>query len=131
MLDLLVVATLGEWLKAVLIGLMALKDFSGWDSSPSLSGIGSSVVAIVYYFVMLAGMGGEYMFGLKKLNQFTFQEFVRPLWVSVIVFAVPWSLVDKSTITFGSILACYQNGFFWKRILESKNRGMTSKKRKI
>jgi hypothetical protein len=71
--------------------------------------------AAVYFLVMLAGMAGEYMFGLKKFKQFTVEEFVRPFWVSLIVFSVPWSLVDKGALTYGSVLACYQNGFFWKR----------------
>ena len=38
-----------------------------------------------------------------------------------IVFSVPWSVVDKSAPTFASVLACYQNGFFWKKVLERKN----------
>jgi hypothetical protein len=80
----------------------------------------SLLIPIFYFAMMLAGMAGEYMFGLKRFKNFTVSEFVRPFWVSLIVFGVPWAMVDKSTLTFASILACYQNGFFWKSVLEKQ-----------
>jgi hypothetical protein len=67
-------------------------------------------------------MAAEYMFGLKKFKNFTLAEFSRPFWVALIVFSVPWTLVDKTALTFGSVLACYQNGFFWKKVLERSRR---------
>jgi hypothetical protein len=78
------------------------------------------LMGLAYFVIMLAGMAAEYMFGLKDFKKFTLSEFIRPFWVALIVFSVPWSLVDKSTLTFGSVLACYQNGFFWKKVLERR-----------
>jgi hypothetical protein len=91
---------------------------SAWPASESPSA--EFLIGVLYFIIMLAGMAGEYMFGLKDFKKFTFAEFVRPFWVALIVFSVPWSLVDKSALTFGSVLACYQNGFFWKKVLERR-----------
>jgi len=76
------------------------------------------LISAVYFIVMLAGMAGDYMFGLRKLKDFKLAEFVKPFWVSLIAFSVPWGLVQNSTFSFGSIIICYQNGFFWKNILD-------------
>jgi hypothetical protein len=50
----------------------------------------------LYFVVMLAGMAGEYMFGLKRFKDFTVSEFARPFWVSLIIFGVPWAIVDRN-----------------------------------
>lgn len=84
------------------------------------------VVGVVYFTVMLLGMAGEYMFGLKSWGSFSIMEFQRPLWVSLLVFGGIWSALDKGQLSFTSLLACYQNGFFWKTVL----RHPTSRPRK-
>jgi hypothetical protein len=77
-------------------------------------------IGAAYFGMMVLGMLGEYMFRLKKWSSFKLEEFVRPFWVALIVFGVPWATVDKSTITLSSVIACYQNGFFWKMVLEKQ-----------
>jgi hypothetical protein len=77
-----------------------------------------ALIGCFYFAVMVLGMGGEYMFRLKRWSSFKLDEFVRPLWVALIVFGVPWATVDKSVVTLSSVIACYQNGFFWKLVLE-------------
>jgi hypothetical protein len=69
---------------------------------------------------MLAGMAGQYMWGLKKLSEFELIEFVRPLWVSIIVFAAFWTSAQVQDFNFPAIAAAYQNGFFWKVVLEKE-----------
>jgi len=115
------------WLKSVLatialVGLVISIIFSqdlahGPDLSEGKAG-GGYLLGSIYFVVMLAGMAAEYMFGLKEWKTFSLTEFAKPFWVALIVFSIPWSLVDKNTLTFGSVLACYQNGFFWKKVLE-------------
>jgi hypothetical protein len=107
---------------SIFFGPAALRGGEWWDASVFWATLGKLFngeffIGVIYFLIMLAGMAGEYMFGLKSLKKFTFTEFVRPFWVSLIVFSVPWSLVDKSALTFASVLACYQNGFFWKSVL--------------
>ena len=36
-------------------------------------------------------------------------------------FGIPWSTIDKSVVSLASVIACYQNGFFWKIILDRAN----------
>lgn len=72
-----------------------------------------------YFALMLAGMTAQYMFNLKKPSDFDLWEFVRPLWISVMVFAFFWlTLKPEDGITFALGAGSFQNGFFWKVIFE-------------
>lgn len=111
----------------VVIGLGAYFTMRGTATGPGTGSPGTAsvnmkpfLVGAAYFLIMLLGMAAEYMFGLKNFKRFNVAEFVRPFWVALIVFSVPWSLVDKEAINYASLLACYQNGFFWKKVLESK-----------
>lgn len=108
------IAGLAYWLTASDSGIryaQASATRPAWDAVMVMIGV-------FYFMIMIAGMCAEYMFGLKSLADFNLGELVRPFWVSLIVFSVPWSTIDRSGITFASVVACYQNGFFWKKVLE-------------
>jgi hypothetical protein len=83
---------------------------------------GATLIGCFYFAMMVLGMLGEYMFRLKKWSSFRLEEFVRPLWVALIVFGIPWSTVDKSVVTLSSVITCYQNGFFWKLVLDRQRK---------
>src|SRR5215471_18781994 len=75
-----------------------------------------------YFSMMLLGMVGQYMWGIKSRAQFRWAEFVRPLWVSIIVFTPFWSTVHVTGVSYGAAAAAYQNGFFLKVVLETQGR---------
>lgn len=77
-------------------------------------------VGAFYFGVMLFGMTGQYMWGLKSRQDFNLYEFVKPLWISFIVFAPFWSSLTVHGITYGAAAAAYQNGFFWKVVFEQQ-----------
>lgn len=87
---------------------------------------------LLYFGVMVSGMFGEYMFGLKALKDFELLELIRPLWAAIIVFGVPWTTIDHQSISYASISSCYTNGFFWKSVLSTrKPRRARSPKSKV
>ena len=99
----------------VFVGASATLDKLGTDWVPGF------LKWLFYFGVMLAGMAGQYMWGLKKTSAFKFDEFIKPIWISILIFGPLWSTVANSAITFVTVAAAYQNGFFWKVILESQS----------
>lgn len=77
-------------------------------------------VWIFYFTFMLFGMAGQYMWGLKDRSEFNVYEFLKPLWVSLIVFAPFWSSLAVQGINYAAVAAAYQNGFFWKIVLDQQ-----------
>jgi len=95
------------------------------DVSPGTTGATATsgfLLWAFYFSMMLLGMVGQYMWGIKSRAQFRWAEFVRPLWVSIIVFTPFWSTVHVSGVSYGAAAAAYQNGFFWKVVLETQGR---------
>jgi hypothetical protein len=82
------------------------------------------MTGLIYFLAVLAGMAGQYMFGLKKWKDFRIQDFARPFWVALILFGVVWGIVDQEETTLMSLIASYQNGFFWKTILDREQKSM-------
>jgi hypothetical protein len=76
-------------------------------------------------------MAGQYMWGLKKFSEFDYYEFLRPLWVSLIVFAPFWSTISDTGISYAAAAGAYQNGFFWKIVFDHQGqahvKGLTRK----
>lgn len=106
----------------VTLAVIAILGVRRWEFLDSRISETHLPIAAFYFAIMVAGMGAEYMFGLKRWRKFQIEEFVRPFWVSLIVFSVPWSVIDKETVSFASIIACYQNGFFWKIVLKAREK---------
>jgi len=77
-------------------------------------------VWMFYFTFMLFGMAGQYMWGLKDRSEFNVYEFLKPLWVSLIVFAPFWSSLAVQGINYAAVAAAYQNGFFWKIVLDQQ-----------
>jgi hypothetical protein len=77
----------------------------------------------LYFTMMLLGMVGQYMFRLKNWSRFELHEFLTPLWVSIFVFTPFWtSLASYDTVTYSAAALAYQNGFFWKLLVDEFGR---------
>ena len=75
---------------------------------------------LFYFAFMLFGMAGQYMWGLKNKSEFNAYEFLKPLWVSLIVFSPFWNSLSVQGINYAAVAAAYQNGFFWKIVLDNQ-----------
>jgi hypothetical protein len=73
---------------------------------------------VLYFAVMLLGMAAEYMWGLKRYKEFKLRDFMKPLWVSIILFAPLWNHVSEMDVSYIGIVSAYQNGFFWKVLFD-------------
>ncbi len=89
-------------------------------SAPQPDNVQTFSIGVFYFAVMLFGMAGQYMWGLKSKDDFNLYEFVKPLWVSFIVFGPFWSSLTVHGISYGAAAAAYQNGFFWKVVFEQQ-----------
>ena len=75
---------------------------------------------IALYFVMLAGMMSKYFFdaiGDGNIINFQKWQFIKPIFISPIVFGVLYSATDQSTSVVLLIIFAFQNGFFWQTVL--------------
>jgi hypothetical protein len=81
-----------------------------------------------YFGMMLFGMAGQYFWRLKSMKRFELGEFVRPLWISFIVFTPFWTASKVDGISYVAAAAAYQNGFFWKVVLDKEEKKMKSAK---
>lgn len=81
-----------------------------------------------YFGMMLFGMAGQYFWRLKSMKTFELGEFVRPLWISFIVFTPFWTASKVDGISYVAAAAAYQNGFFWKVVLDKEVKQMKSAK---
>ncbi|HET9537815.1 MAG TPA: hypothetical protein VFP43_21135 [Mesorhizobium sp.] len=91
--------------------------------------LGRHLVRILFYFgMMLFGMAGQYFWRLKSMKTFELGEFVRPLWISFIVFTPFWTASKVDGISYVAAAAAYQNGFFWKVVLDKEVKQMKSAK---
>ena len=79
--------------------------------------------------MMLFGMAGQYFWRLKSMKTFELGEFVRPLWISFIVFTPFWTASKVDGISYVAAAAAYQNGFFWKVVLDKEVKQMKSRER--
>lgn len=118
---------LGMLAVVVLLGIVLASDFARPFRAAMVSqGVMTSLKEFglwcFYFSVMLVGMGGQYMFKLKAISEFDLQEFVRPLWVSFIVFTPFWLSADVNQVSYLPAAAAYQNGFFWKVVLDKEER---------
>ena len=75
-----------------------------------------------YFGMMLFGMAGQYFWRLKSMKAFELGEFVRPLWISFIVFTPFWTASKVDGISYVAAAAAYQNGFFWKVVLDKEGK---------
>lgn len=82
-------------------------------------------VWLLYFSLMLLGMAGQYMWGLKNKRDFKLFEFLKPLWVSVIVFTPFWAALPSHAVTYAAAAGAYQNGFFWKIVLDGQEKVLT------
>ena len=62
------------------------------------------------------------------MKAFELGEFVRPLWISFIVFTPFWTASKVDGISYVAAAAAYQNGFFWKVVLDKEVKQMKSAK---
>jgi hypothetical protein len=84
-----------------------------------------------YFGMMLFGMAGQYFWRLKSMKRFELGEFVRPLWISFIVFTPFWTASKVDGISYVAAAAAYQNGFFWKVVLDKEEKKMKSAKPRV
>lgn len=112
----------------VVLVLAAIYLFTLSPKIQAVPGWMTTVGLCAFYFVlMLLGMAGQYMWGLKHKSEFNINEFVRPIWVSLIVFTPFWNTVSDAGISYATIAGAYQNGFFWKIVFEQQGRTMKAK----
>lgn len=81
---------------------------------------GISWFDMALYFVMIAGMMAKYLFdAIGDTNDIKFQkwQFIKPIFISPIVFGVIYSAIDQSTSGFLLFIFSFQNGFFWQTVL--------------
>ena len=84
-----------------------------------------------YFGMMLFGMAGQYFWRLKSMKTFELGEFVRPLWISFIVFTPFWTASKVDGISYVAAAAAYQNGFFWKVVLDKEGKKMRLAKPRV
>jgi len=76
------------------------------------------------YFVMLLGMAAKYFYdAIGEENTFTFHKWqlIKPVLVSPIVFAAVYSMFAAESSKALLLTFSFQNGFFWKTILDRKS----------
>jgi hypothetical protein len=74
------------------------------------------------YFIMLLGMASKYLYDAigeknRKKIKFNKWQFLKPFFVSPMIFAAVYSTIPESTSTFLLLIFAYQNGFFWHTVL--------------
>ena len=76
--------------------------------------------ALFLFVVMVGGMFARYFWELfqagKGLGDATVTALLLPLLISLMVFYPLWTMVSGSPRNFFSIVAAFQNGFFWQTI---------------
>jgi len=83
------------------------------------------------YFVMIAGMAAKYLYdAIGEGNKIQFQkwQFIKPIFVSPLIFASIYALIEKGTSKplILLLIFSFQNGFFWQTVLykaQPKNGG--------
>ena len=72
------------------------------------------------YLAMIAGMMGKYFFdAIGEGNTLRFQkwQFIKPIFISPIVFGVIYGVIDESTSLVLLFIFASRNGFFWQTVL--------------
>ena len=75
------------------------------------------------YFVMLLGMAAKYFYdAIGEGNTFNFQKWqlIKPMLVSPIVFAAIYGMLAEESSKLLLLTFSFQNGFFWKTVLDRK-----------
>lgn len=102
----------------IIIDLMMRPDVIEKGPSSMLSEI--AWLEISLYFVMLAGMAAKYFYdaiGEGNTIQFQKWQFMKPIFVSPIVFGAIFVAMDESTSALLLLIFSFQNGFFWQTVL--------------
>ncbi len=69
---------------------------------------------------MIAGMMGKHFFdAIGEGNTLRFQkwQFIKPIFISPMVFGVIYGAIDESTSLVLLFIFAFQNGFFWQTAL--------------
>ena len=105
------------------------------ESVQSFGGV-SPVAAIGIMFVcVILGIAGRYMFSQSKNSKFSWYSFAKPLFISPIVL-LPLIGSIQATTSIAPIqmislaILAYQNGFFWKVIVDRTEEQMKKPQQK-
>lgn len=74
------------------------------------------------YFSMIAGMAAKYFYdaiGTGRRKKITFRKwrFLKPMFVSPLVFGTVYASMDKIESIVLVLLFAFQNGFFWQTVM--------------
>ena len=109
---------LGGLILYIAIDLMAKPDVIKKGSASWMAEIPWFEIGL--YFVMLAGMAAKYFYdAIGESNKIHFQkwQFIKPIFVSPIVFGLIYGGLAKETSIVVLLIFSFQNGFFWQTVL--------------
>jgi len=78
---------------------------------------------VILYFVMLLGMAAKYFYdAIGEGSTLNFQKWqlIKPMLVSPIVFAAIYGMFAEESSRVLLLTFSFQNGFFWKTVLDQK-----------